>query len=134
MYVICFFFLTIYIFLHVIYFRPSPLTSPQRAQQASHQAEHNQCTIGSSPSRCRRHPHPPVFSSTAGPSNAAAGPSNAAADPFNAAADPSNATAGLSNATAGPSNAAAGPSNAALMVCINFITESYFYLIFLYTF
>ena len=121
MYVICFF-LLLYTYLHMLCIRPSPLTSPQRAQHASRQAERDQRTIGSPPSRRRRHPHPPVFSSTAGPSNATAGPSNATAGPF-------NTTAGPSNAAAGPSNATAGPSNAALMVCINFIT-----LIFLYTF
>lgn len=47
----------LYIFFLIISYicRSSPYTSPQRAQHASHQAEREQHTIGSPPSR--RQPH-----------------------------------------------------------------------------
>jgi len=39
--------------------RASPPTSPHRAQSAGHQAERDQCVMGSPPS-CRQ-PHPPII-------------------------------------------------------------------------
>ena len=48
----------------ITYDRATPPTSPQRAQQAAHYAEHEQCQMGSPPGCCQPQPNPQSIPNT----------------------------------------------------------------------